>query len=185
MLRTRSRTLLVSLVAGLISLVVLIASAGAQQPITVQFSAQSNSGMSGTAVLTPMGSQTKVTLNLQGGTAGVAMPAHIHPGTCATLDPKPAYPLTNVQNGMSETTVNVSIDQIRAAPHAINVHKSPQEASVYVACANLPTGGAAAAPASMPRTGAGGGAGLPIELALGAAILLAAGGAVALRRRSA
>ena len=161
--------------------------AAAQSPITIQISPQNNSGISGTATLTPMGNQTRVVLNLQGTPQGGNHPAHIHAGTCANLDPRPAFPLTNVQNGMSETTVNVSIDQIRAAQHAINVHKSPQEASVYVGCGNLPTGGGSAAPAAMPRTGAGGAAGLPVGTlaGLGGLLLVAAGGLAALKRRRA
>ena len=150
------------------------ASVAAQQPVTVQLASQNNSGVTGTAVLTPMGAQTRVVLTIQGGPPDGNHPAHIHPGTCANLDPRPLFPLPNVQNGRSEGTVNASIDQLRAARHAINVQKSPQEASVYVACGDLPFGAATA----MPRTGAGGGDGANATLAGvgGLLALLAAGG---------
>jgi LPXTG-motif cell wall-anchored protein len=58
------------------------------------------------------------------------------------------FPLTSVTNGRSETTVAASIADILGAPHAINVHKSPQEIPVYTACGNITAaGGPAAAPA--------------------------------------
>ncbi len=201
MLRGGPRTLLVSLMLGLVGTVLAAAAATAQQPITINLSTQNNSGMSGTAVLTPMGNQTRVTLNMTG--APGPHPAHIHVGQCPNVGAVVA-PLTSVQGGTSETTVNMSIDQIRAARHAINVHKSPQEASVYVACGDLPLaaagaggggtgttggtggGGADAGKTSggMPGTGMGGSAGVPTETVLGlGALLLVAGGTLIIRRR--
>ena len=35
------------------------------------------------------------------------------------------------------TTVDASLDDILAAPHAINVHLSPEQADVYVACGEV------------------------------------------------
>ena len=198
MLRGGPRTLLVSLMLGLVSTVLAAAAATAQQPLTINLSTQNNSGISGTAVLTPMGNQTRVTLNLTG--APGPHPAHIHVRQCPTPGAVVA-PLTSVQANVSETTVNMSIDQIRAARHAVNVHKSPQEASVYVACGDIPLaaagaggggtgtaggGGADAGKTSggMPGTGMGGSAGVPTETVLGlGALLLVAGGTVIIRRR--
>ncbi|HYU20833.1 MAG TPA: LPXTG cell wall anchor domain-containing protein [Chloroflexota bacterium] len=117
----------------------------AQQSVTVQLAAQNNSGITGTATLTPDGAGTRVVLQLQNAGAGPE-PAHIHQGTCANLNPTPMFPLTSVVNGRSETTVNVSLVQLLASPTAVNVHKSPQEVPVYVSCGNI-TAAAAAAPA--------------------------------------
>jgi len=184
-MRVHPATIVIALLLAVGAPALLATSAAAQQPITIQLAAQNNSGITGTVVLTPMGAQTKVTLTLQGSPAGATHPAHIHAGTCATLDPRPAFPLTPVQNGASETVVNVSIDQLRAARHAINVHKSPQEASVYVACGDLPFGAAAV---GMPRTGAGGADTSPTATLLAAGSLLAllvAGGLTWLARRRA
>ena len=182
MARMRVLMILASLAVALMT-----QAAAAQSPVTVQISAQNNSGISGTATLTPLGNQTRVTLNLQGTPSGGTHPAHIHAGTCATLDARPAFPLTSVQNGMSETTVNASIDQLRSTQYAINVHQSPQEASVYVGCGNLPMGGGSAAPAAMPRAGAGGGTTLPtgILASLGGLFLIASGLVYLSRRRAA
>ena len=110
--------------------------ADAAEPITVQLTPQNNSGESGTAVLTEVGTKTKVVLNLKGAPAGVAQPVHVHKGTCTKLDPKPAYGLTTLSGGKSETTIDVPIGDLRKG-YAINGHKSAQEASTYVFCGNI------------------------------------------------
>ncbi len=74
---------------------------------------------------------------------GMTHPAHIHEGTCEELDPNPAFPLDNlmqIEDSMvaySMTTVEVSVEDALAAPHAINVHESPENAANYVACGNI------------------------------------------------
>ena len=111
--------------------------AGPANTFTIQLVEQNASGQSGTATLTGTADgKIMVTVQLSNGTT-TAQPAHIHPGTCATLDPKPAYPLTSVTNGVSDTTVDVSMETLMAGQYAINVHKSAAEASVYVACGDV------------------------------------------------
>ena len=122
----------------------------AQQSMTINLTEQNGSGQMGTAVLTPEGSGTKVMLTLSN--ADGPHPAHIHAGQCPTPGAV-VFPLTAVTNGMSETTVNATMAQIMAAPHAINVHKSPQEVPVYTSCGNV-TAAAAAAPAAQPSPAA-------------------------------
>jgi hypothetical protein len=96
---------------------------------------QNSSGESGTATLTKAGeNQTKVVLDVKGAPAGAPQPVHIHKGTCANLDPKPAYPLSPVVNGKSETTVNASLDSLEKGGYAINGHKSAQDVKTYVFC---------------------------------------------------
>ena len=96
---------------------------------------QNNSGESGTATLTKAGdNKTKVVLDVKGAPAGASQPVHIHKGTCANLDPKPAYPLSPVVNGKSETTVNASLDSLEKGGYAINGHKSAQDVKTYVFC---------------------------------------------------
>jgi hypothetical protein len=105
--------------------------------VTVKLDEQNDSGESGTATLTAEGSSTKVVLELENPASPDPQPAHIHPGTCAELDPTPAYPLTNVQDGKSETTVNVALDELKGGEFAINVHKSEPEIETYVSCGNI------------------------------------------------
>jgi hypothetical protein len=77
------------------------------------------------------------------GSIQLTHPAHIHEGTCDELDPNPLFPLENptqIEDSMvahSMTTVDVSLDDILAAPHAVNVHESPENAANYVACGNI------------------------------------------------
>lgn len=125
------------------SLAVLPASTQAQQSVTINLAALNNSGQTGTAVLTPDGTGTKVTITLEN--APGPHPAHIHAGSCPTPGAV-VFPLTSVTNGRSETTVAATIADIMRAPHAINVHKSPQEIPVYTACGNLSAPAAAASP---------------------------------------
>jgi hypothetical protein len=105
---------------------------------TVKLSPQSNSGESGTATLTKSGEgKTTVVLNVTGGPSGVSQPVHIHKGTCQKLDPKPAFPLSPVVNGKSETTVGTSLENLQKGDYAINGHKSAKEATTYVFCGNI------------------------------------------------
>jgi hypothetical protein len=115
----------------------MMAAAGPHQ-VTVALKALNGSGESGKAVLKDTKKGVSVVLTLTGGAAGVDQPAHIHKGTCAKLDPKPEYPLTNVVGGSSKTTVaGVTVAQLMASPNAINVHKSATEIPTYVACGDI------------------------------------------------
>jgi Cu/Zn superoxide dismutase len=111
--------------------------AGAAE-VKVPLKAQSNSGESGTATLSDAGTGKTMVMITVTGAPATAQPMHIHKGTCAKLDPKPAYPLPSLTNGKSEATVNASMADLQKEPHAINGHKSAQEASVYVFCGEIP-----------------------------------------------
>lgn len=79
--------------------------------------------------------------------AVVAHPSHIHQGTCATLDPNPQYPLSDVTAvsadapagavEASNSTVDVTLDELLASPHAINVHESAENIQTYIACGDI------------------------------------------------
>ena len=108
--------------------------------VNVRIHEQNKSGESGSAKLTPEGSdKTRVEISLKGGPAGTPQPAHIHEGSCKKLDPKPKYGLENVVDGKSTTVVPVGIDAVRGM--AINVHKSGQDLKTYVACGDIGKGG--------------------------------------------
>lgn len=82
-------------------------------------------------------------------------PAHIHSGTCEELGDV-VYPLTELQAAsqmaspvaspeasmgdvvaQSESVVDVSLDDILGAEHAINVHESPENIQNYIACGDV------------------------------------------------
>src|SRR5919199_3679345 len=94
-----------------------------EKTVNVRMGAQNKSGESGTARLTAEGpDKTRVEISLKGAPKGTPQPAHIHDGTCAKLDPKPKYPLQNVVEGKSTSTVNASLETITSGKNAINVH---------------------------------------------------------------
>ena len=99
---------------------------------------QNNSGQSGRATLImDQNGMAQLALNLTGEQDGASQPAHIHSGTCENLGDV-LYPLNNVVNGQSETTLNVTTEQLKIMmPLAINVHKSVDEMDNYVACGDL------------------------------------------------
>jgi hypothetical protein len=104
-------------------------------PITIPMKAQNGSGENGTAMLRDTKNGLVVTIHIKN--AKGPQPAHIHKGSCAKLDPKPWYPLHNVVNGMSVTTVpGVTIGEI-IGKSAINVHKSLTDLPTYVSCGNV------------------------------------------------
>jgi hypothetical protein len=112
-------------------------------PVTVNLAEQNGSSESGTATLTAKGDKTKVVLDVQSPSATMGsetQPAHIHKGSCAKLDPTPAYALADVKDGTSTSTVDVKLDDLRNGAFAINVHKSAAEIQTYVACGDIGTG---------------------------------------------
>lgn len=105
--------------------------------LTLDLQEQNSSGISGTATLSPT-SDGGVEVELEvDGSEGGPHPAHIHEGSCADLDPNPAFPLEDVVDGRSETTVSVDIADLTLNEYAINVHESPENAANYVACADV------------------------------------------------
>jgi hypothetical protein len=106
-------------------------------PLTITLYSQNGSGEDGTATLTQTPDGLQVMVSLKNAPAA-AQPAHIHPGTCAKLDPNPKYALTNVASGTSTTVVKgVTLDDLLAGTYAINVHKSLSDLGTYVACGNI------------------------------------------------
>jgi len=116
--------------------------------ITITLMEQNGSGQTGAAALGDSPTAGQVIVAIAISPSDVPQPAHIHKGTCANLDPKPAYPLTNVVNGESVTTVNTTMAELLSSPYAINVHKSGPEASIYVSCGDI-----VANVVGMPRSG--------------------------------
>lgn len=107
------------------------------EEFTVTLVEQNSSGESGTATLIEEDGKVKVTLALEGAQEGVTQPAHIHMGACPDVG-EVKYPLTSPINGASETTLDVTLAELRSGmPLAINVHKSVKESGVYVSCGDL------------------------------------------------
>lgn len=111
-----------------------------EDALTRDLEEQNDSGISGTVELEPVDTERiRVRIELTGSPAGASHPAHIHRGSCADLDPTPAYPLDNVVDGESETTLDASALEVFTGEYAVNVHESEQNAQRYVACADIPS----------------------------------------------
>ena len=173
MMLRRQRQLALGCGLVLALLAATTAIAAAQQATTLQLVQQNNSGISGTATFTPSGGGLTVDLKVTGAGAG-PQPAHIHGGTCAQLNPTPDFTLASVTNGSSTTTLQTTLQTLAATPHAVHMHKSADELTVYVACADIN-------PASLPRAGQ---SDSTIGLVFGAVGLSLAGLGLMLRRRS-
>jgi hypothetical protein len=153
----------VVLAFGLLAGLGAVQTAGAQrQSVTVELTSQNNSAITGTATLTDAGGgKLHVEIRANGAGAG-PQPAHIHEGTCTQLNPAPKFPLADVVNGASRTEVDGSLEVLMSTPHAIHMHKSPDELPVYVACADIRM---ASQPGTLPRSGeASSAAGMAIGL---------------------
>src|SRR5215208_473046 len=129
------KTVLVAL-AAIIALMFGPGSATMAKPLTqskvvrITLIDENGSGEDGSAQLTDQGDgTTKVELLMLNVPEGAEQPAHIHKGTCANLDPKPAYPLNTIVNSKSTTVVKVALADLLANKYAINVHKSAAEAN--------------------------------------------------------
>lgn len=132
-----TRLLMILLLAGLSTDAALALDDMVTVRVTVRLDAQNNSGQTGSATLFPEGEKTRVVIELLNAPAGIAQPAHIHPGRCDNLGKAPKWPLEAVKNGRSVTVVPASIDAILNDRTAINVHKSASEIQIYVSCGNL------------------------------------------------
>ena len=169
-------------VLGLLMVLASASSAAAQQAVTVPIGpGRDEASGTGTATLTAQGNRTQVVLRV--GASNPEMLAHIHEDVCPGVGAV-VFPLTNVVNGTSTTMIDAPLSQVLAQGKAINLHKSPSEAGVYVGCGNLTAagagaGGAAQVPGRLPASGDLGSL-LPAMSALGAGLL---GAGYFIRRR--
>jgi hypothetical protein len=109
--------------------------AAAPRSITVELNELSESGMMGEAVLTEAEDGTMVSLMLENATGG--HPVHIHLGSCDALGEVNAA-LTDIDaNGESETTVNLTLDELTDGEFAINAHESTENIATYIACGDI------------------------------------------------
>jgi len=107
------------------------------EKMMVALAAQNDSDETGTATLEEVDGKTVVTIAVENEPAGASQPAHIHVGACPTPGVV-VYPLNNVVDGVSITTIDVNLADLGAQlPLAVNLHKSAAESKVYVSCGDL------------------------------------------------
>jgi len=105
---------------------------------TVVLSEQNDSNESGSVTLQEKDGKTTVVITLSNQPEGVAQPAHIHAGTCASIGAV-VYPLTLVVDGRSETVFDLPLTTMLSAATdlSINVHMSELDLGTYVACGDI------------------------------------------------
>jgi hypothetical protein len=101
--------------------------------VIVPMTALNGSGETGTTTLRAQGNKTVVIIKLSGG-SDIEQPAHFHTGTCEKYTPRPLYPLNDVVNGGSTTTIDVPLDKLVGGDLIINVHKSYADIATQAAC---------------------------------------------------
>lgn len=116
---------------------VLPACGGDEAGLELQLAEQNGSGQSGSATLTPSDDGgTTIVVELASPPAE-PQPAHVHDGTCDNIGDVVA-PLESLVEGASETTVPLSLDELRRGGLIVHAHKSEAELDVSVACAPIP-----------------------------------------------
>ncbi len=105
--------------------------------LSVQLNEQNNSGEYGNALITEENGVARVRVSVKNAPRGISQPAHLHLGTCIDTGAV-KYPLNNVVNGVSDTTLKVSLKDLESqGPLVLNVHKSASQIKEYVSCGNL------------------------------------------------
>ncbi len=128
------------LAAAIALLAISSVTSASTKHITVTMNALNGSGQTGTATIAhgKTGNLT-VTIDLNGEPAGASEPAHIHPGTCADLNPIPKVVLSPVVDGRSVTTIAAPTSANPGA-RSIVVHKGTgADMKTYVSCGDIPT----------------------------------------------
>ena len=118
--------------------------------LTVALNELGGSGQSGVATLISQGASTEVVLYA---TAGISELNHIHSGSCSALGGV-SYPLTNMADGTSVTTVDVTLASLQSGDFAINLHKLG-DPGTYTSCGDIPAG-ATPTPTPIPGVSAAG-----------------------------
>ncbi len=107
------------------------------QVLTLVLNELADSGENGSATIKEVDGKVVVSVELTGQPEGVVQPMHIHKGSCPGVGDV-LYPLSNAVLGKSETTLEVTMDELLAqSPIAINVHKSATQPQIYFSCGDI------------------------------------------------
>jgi hypothetical protein len=109
-------------------------------PVTIKLNEETNSGQSGTAVLTDLGGGvTRVVITVIGEQPGDLEPIHIHTGQCGPTLGDVAYLLNLLVDGKSTTDVHASLSSLLDGKHAVNGHLQTESlAPPFIFCGNTP-----------------------------------------------
>jgi hypothetical protein len=134
------RIWLTMLAAGLLAMAAIAPAAG-QESITMELEEVDDSGIGGTVRIASINGGSEVEVLITAGLEeGAVHPVHIHDGTCDDLGGV-AYPLEDIVDGVSMSTIDAELIDLMDGEHAVNVHLSEDEMDVNVACADIPEAG--------------------------------------------
>jgi hypothetical protein len=126
----------ISLIAAGLLTIAMIAPASAQI-FSVPLDEVDESGVEGGASVRGVEGGVEIRIYITDGDTDGVHPVHIHEGRCNDLGDV-AYPLEDIVDGESETTLDISLGDILTGEYAINAHLSEDEMGVNVMCGNLP-----------------------------------------------
>jgi hypothetical protein len=107
------------------------------ETVGMKLAEQNGSGVSGLATLSANGDETDVNVLILGAPDGALL--LIHEGTCDALSPAPAFLLRDLdQSGASVTTINATLEELRAGGYAIALHEGVNDLSRPLACGEIP-----------------------------------------------
>ena len=125
-----------------------IAAAQDGKSVTVELVEENDSGLSGTAVLTPDGDQTRVVVEAPGAEEGIS--GHMFDSTCDDHGGATVFhdftPLD--ADGRSETVVDETFENLTTGDYWIHLHQPADERGGGLLCGNVPDLAAAAATAT-------------------------------------
>lgn len=112
---------------------------GGEDEVTIDLEEQEGSGFTGTVRFEADGDQTRVIIEADdmGDDADTPRPAHIHAGTCDDFEQVPEFPLEDVVDGQSETTIDVELSELLDGEYVVNVHRSDEASDEYIACGEI------------------------------------------------
>jgi len=130
-------TLRIAFVAATIGAIASAAAVAYPATLQLKLYAQNRPGETGIATLEQISGGVEIVISMGGGQNGT-QPVHIHTGTCASLNPAPAYTLTDIVHGSSTTTISgITLGDLLAGKYVIDVHESSADIKRYVACAAI------------------------------------------------
>lgn len=132
--------------------------ATADGAVTIVLREVNDSGVTGSAIVSPAGDRSVVGLVVRGTTGG--LPAHLHLGSCRTAEPMPLFPLTDAfPEAVTTTAIDLPLAEIRGGEYAIVVHRRAEDLAILldaasiVACGDLGDGDSEVV--GVPQSGTG------------------------------
>ncbi|HEX6559556.1 MAG TPA: hypothetical protein VF021_08835 [Longimicrobiales bacterium] len=103
---------------------------------------QNNSGVRGSVAARSAAISTGVSISIAGASSGAQHPWHVHRGGCsdngAVVGDGSKYPVLSAgADGTASASANIDVGLTEDAVYSVNVHKSPTELNVIVACGTL------------------------------------------------